>query len=439
MNWLKALVALAALLVAGSAAYFSVTGLGILFSGASVAVMVMAGSLEFAKLVAASYLKQKWESIQWLFKTYLTIAVVILMVITSAGIFGYLSNAFQQQNLRIDQVAREIEVWNQKITQTDAEIVRYEKQLETQTAIRTSQEKNIQTSTDRGSGISRYRDMVKRADEEIGKISDKISKLNEDKASYYTEINKIKNDNIEIEREVGGFRFVADAFGLDLNYVVKFFIFLIVFVFDPLALALVIAFNQMSQKKEEKGISELIDDGGISEYIAKEKEQKQKMYEVYGEKKESPIISSEEDAKVFFSAIENPPAPNENLTKAAEKISLVKEDLFSDLEAMEQLSNTPEVDVLDTLKATPVGEKLPIIVGGSIAGYDTDSDGLIDEPYGKTNSHYRSNEGKVPYYADPAFDWSDKSKWINDQNAVNFWLRYKRPEQERNNDNIKSY
>ena len=87
-NWLKYLVAVAALTIAGSAAYFSVTGLGVLFAGASLSVMIMAGSLEFAKLVTATYLKQKWGTIKGLNKWYLTISVVVLMCITSAGIFG---------------------------------------------------------------------------------------------------------------------------------------------------------------------------------------------------------------------------------------------------------------------------------------------------------------------------------------------------------------
>jgi len=89
-DWLKYLIAIAAFMIAGSAAYFSVTGLAVLFSGAAIAVMVMAGSLEFAKLVTATYLKQKWSEIQGINKWYLTISVVILMTITSAGIFGYL-------------------------------------------------------------------------------------------------------------------------------------------------------------------------------------------------------------------------------------------------------------------------------------------------------------------------------------------------------------
>ena len=103
MNWLKYLLGFSALLIAGCAAYFSVTGLGVLFAGASVSVMIMAGSLEFSKLVAATYLKQKWGIIGGFNKIYLTLAVGVLMLITSAGIFGYLSNAFQSQNLKLQQ------------------------------------------------------------------------------------------------------------------------------------------------------------------------------------------------------------------------------------------------------------------------------------------------------------------------------------------------
>ena len=128
-NWLKILVALSAIAIAGSAAFFSVTGLGVLFSGAAVAVMIMAGSLEFAKLVTATYLKQEWDTIKGLNKWYLTTAVVILMAITSAGIFGYLSNAFQQQNLKLDQVSREISVWNNKIKTDSSQIALYTNQL----------------------------------------------------------------------------------------------------------------------------------------------------------------------------------------------------------------------------------------------------------------------------------------------------------------------
>lgn len=423
MNWLKVLVAFSAVVVAGCAAYFSVTGLGVLFSGASIAVMVMAGSLEFAKLVTASYLKQKWDEIQLLFKIYLTTAVVILMVITSAGIFGYLSNAFQQQNLKISQIEREISVWQQKIEQTDKEIERYNKQLDGQIKIRESQEENIKTSTTTGRGVSRYSEMVKRADTEIKRISDKVTELNDNNSKYYEEINKIKNSNMEIEREVGGFRFVADAFGLDLNYVVKFFIFLIVFVFDPLALALVIAFNQMAEKKRDE---------------KHDKTDTDRLYEVYGETNATPIIKTRKDAEVFTNTLQNPPVPSETLLAAKKKYDEVVKTKVTDEELFGDLGELVDQNTTQPLTASPSGTKSEIVVDGAVIGYDTNSDGLVDESAAKTSLQAREFENKKPYYTNPNFDWSNKSNWINDQNAVNYWLKYKRRELEKN-DNIKSY
>jgi cell division protein FtsL len=249
MNWLKYLVGLAAILIAGCAAYFSVTGLGVLFSGASVAVMVMATSLEFAKLVAATYLKQTWNTIRGFNKVYLTIAVGLLMFITSLGIFGYLSNAFQQQNLKLEQVGREIQVWNSKIEQDTIQITQLSQQI---TELNQNQGKII----DNGKVNSRILKSVDNRDAQIAKLQDKIGILQDSVVRFNEKINQIKNDNIGIEREVGGFRFVADAFGWELNAVVKFFIILIVLVFDPLAIALVIAFNGLLVKKKDENVND---------------------------------------------------------------------------------------------------------------------------------------------------------------------------------------
>ena len=252
MNWLKWLVGFSALIIAGCAAFFSVTGLGVLFSGASTAVMIMAGSLEFAKLVAATYLKQKWDDIRGFNKWYLVTAVGVIMLITSAGIFGYLSNAFQQQNLKLGQIEREISVFQTQITTNESEINRFTAQITNLQQIRNSQEANISKIIERNGSTSRLSTMVRNADREISAISVKINTLTEKNNKNYEEINKIKNNNIETEREVGGFRFVAEMFGVELKKVVKFFIFLIVVVFDPLAIALIIAFNGMIGNKKEK-------------------------------------------------------------------------------------------------------------------------------------------------------------------------------------------
>ena len=245
MNWLKWLVGISALIIAGCAAFFSITGLGVLFSGAALSVMVMAGSLEFAKLVAATYLKQKWDEITGFNKWYLVSAVAVLMIITSAGIFGYLSNAFQQQNLKLQQVDREIAVYSTKITTNDAQIT----QLNTQLGQLSSTQNTI---LDKGKVNSRLLRSIDSKDRQVATINKKIGTLQDENAKNNEEINKIKITNLDLEKEVGGFRFVAEAFGMELKNVVKFFIFLIVIVFDPLAVALIIAFNGLIETKYQK-------------------------------------------------------------------------------------------------------------------------------------------------------------------------------------------
>ena len=304
-NWLKYLVALSALLIAGSAAYFSVTGLGVLFSGAAIAVMIMASTLEFAKLVTATYLKQKWNKIGLFNKIYLISAVGILMLITSAGIFGYLSNAFQQQNLGLQKIERDIAVYQTQITKNDLEISRYTTQLNNQQNIRNSQESNLSKQIDKDKSTSRVSQMIKSADKEITSISKRIDELTIKNNAALDSINVIKNNNISIEKEVGGFRFVAESFGVPLNSVVKFFIILIVIVFDPLAVALIISFNQLTMdgKKEDEDEDE------------KEPSSPEDLKNFVDET--TRIRLSEDELKKLEEVLLNPPPPNEELKKAA--------------------------------------------------------------------------------------------------------------------------
>jgi hypothetical protein len=164
------------------------------------------------------------------------------------GIFGFLSDAFQQQSILIEKVDRKISILNTKIALNNSEIQRYTNQIGNISQIRNSQESNISKMIERKEGTSRMNSMIKNADAQIKSFSSKIDSLSEQNTKAYQDIDDVKNQNIDLEKQIGGFRFVADAFGIELKKAVKYFILIIVFVFDPLAIALLLAFNNTNTK-----------------------------------------------------------------------------------------------------------------------------------------------------------------------------------------------
>ena len=227
-------IGLSALFIAGSAAAFSVYGLAKLFSGAFISVVIMASALELGKLVTASFLYRYWNIINWFQKLYMTIATIVLIFITSAGIFGYLSNAYQGATLEFEKQSTELLTIEEQIEQLDEDKVFLKEELE------------IAISELPDNYITAKRNLRE-------EYNPQITQINQELLEFKTRRADLEIELVSTGVDVGPAIYLARTFGTDIDTVVKFFIFILIFVFDPLAVMLVIAYNQaLLQNKPKK-------------------------------------------------------------------------------------------------------------------------------------------------------------------------------------------
>lgn len=250
MNTKKSLItitSLTATFVALCAAVFSVSGIAKLFAGASVSAAVMASALELGKIVSISFLYQYWKDIPRTLKYYLSTAALILMMVTSAGIYGYLSAAYAKVAATPLTLNAGIENTKVRITSVENDIDRKEKRLQQIFDLRSQQETRLdnvigKSTTGNNTTIRTIQSVITQADKEVIVLQKDITNLSAQRDS----LNAIAiNKRVEIETngDVGTFVYIAKILGTDLDTVVKWFTLVIVLVFDPLAVALVITVN----------------------------------------------------------------------------------------------------------------------------------------------------------------------------------------------------
>lgn len=305
------LILIAALSLATVAAYYSVFGISKLFSSQASAVILMAAILEVSKLITASYLERFWQTIHWLRKTYLITALVALMAITSLGIYGFLVSAYQETAYKMQAVDKQVEVQAKKrdrYKQQVLDISKEQQNINTQI---------IQLSENLGNNVIQYtnsegqiittqssstrRIIQQQLDAQTTRrdsIAIKQDALNDSITKFDLNILDLET-NSEVAAEIGPLKYVANITGKDTDQVVNWFILIFIFVFDPLAVMLLISANKILYENSKKNI--------------------------YGEKKIKVLKEEKVEVKQEESKAERVKAPTPPSTTSPEKQNLLDE------------------------------------------------------------------------------------------------------------------
>ena len=266
---LPILIGLSALAVSGSAAFYSVFGLSKLFAGASLQVIIMAGSLEFAKLVCASLLYQYWSTINKWLRFYLSVAVFVLMIITSGGIYGFLSGAYQETATKsefLDKSLLVLQTKQERFEESKTDLTLEKSQLNTTIS-------DLRTSLSNPASVSYYSEKAgqvitttssstrKALQKELNATIEDRNNINLKLEAVQDSIMRLDTELLDLEigneeqRELGPLKYLAETTGKNMGQVVNWFLLLIIFVFDPLAIAMVVAANFAFAQIKPKTVS----------------------------------------------------------------------------------------------------------------------------------------------------------------------------------------
>jgi hypothetical protein len=360
---------LLALSVAGCAAYFSIWGLSQLFAGASTAVIIMASVLELGKIVTTTALHTYWGRLAKTLRVYLTISVGVLMIITSAGIYGFLSNAYQKTANELEIHEGEINVLNVKKDGFQSSIDDNKKLIDNlvkeknETSNRVSKRTNNVDYTNNTQ--SRRADIAEtKGNNQLNKLKDEIAILNAKNSVLLDSVNKYNvkvlelKSNSKVAGEVGPLKYVSELTGIPMANVVNYMILLLIFVFDPLAIALVLATNRVFELEgKEKPLEPKVE-------LPKEEPQVPSSWlsiidEGTNEGEEielgEELLQIQED---IWHPIEEPIIPEEQYDVVNEELEYEEEEVEPEVEETKLVSES-QIEV-------PIYKKEPVVPNGKI-------------------------------------------------------------------------
>ena len=253
----SSLVSLMALSIAGAAAYFSVFGLSQLFAGASLAVIIMASILEIGKVITTSLLQRYWDVLNKGLRVYLILCVFILMLITSGGIYGFLSNAYQKTANKLELHEGELSVLESKKSSFEDAKNQKSNRREQLINLREKQEVRIDSAKTNKAKI-RVEKTIEDANNEITKLDKDIDVLTDSINTYNTIALNLKSGSA-VAAEVGPLKYLSELTGQPMGNIVNWFILLLIFVFDPLAVMLIIAANKLMLLENKDNVIKVIE------------------------------------------------------------------------------------------------------------------------------------------------------------------------------------
>ena len=348
--------------LAGTAAYYSVFGLSSLFAGAKTEVIIMASALELAKLILATYIHNHWKKLGLLLKSYLTLGVLILMIITSAGIYGFLTSAYQTTadqltivdkqvavvQMKRDRFSESLEGYKVERAQLNNSITELTKGLSNNVIQYKDTLGNIITTTSSStrrvlnSQLDDMKEQRNRVSIKMETVTDSITKLD-------LQILDLESNN-EVAAEIGPLRYMAKITGKSMDVIVNWFTLMIVFVFDPMAIAMVIAVNKYVGRREEDSTEEYFRERNKMVYEhtkrneKKSKEVKDKINKLYNES-----ISKKYEVEDVYGNVDVYPKEEERMEKKEflEKLDELEESVKKKDERIYNELSKPYSDGVD--------------------------------------------------------------------------------------------
>jgi hypothetical protein len=366
----------------------------------------MASSLEAAKLITAGYLYNYWEKINKAFRIYLSIGVLILVLITSLGIYGFLTSAFQDtfNVFSVTEKQRSFlqqkeEFWQSDVTRYDEELKRISDNISTLSNAKTSSIQVRDTSVVGGVRQTISTTELRLSQQRIGVEEENRKEVQAKREVAADSLQSIQlrildlDTDTEVSSELGPLQYLSGLLDKPMDQIINWFILIIIFVFDPLAVALVVAFN--NALKIDKG-----------EDDKKKVVQKR---ELYGEEPDG------EESTLWDDTLQDGLEDEE--WDESHGLDQVLNDMVEDIEVESEVVESDESYLdLDGDGIISDEERLA----------DTDGDGKISKE--EYNEWYENNGGwKEPYkgrdyWFHPKFDWSKRERWINNQGAIKYWV-----------------